>query len=79
MSSFIKNEKLIDFLRNLRRQQIFEGVLNLTLVFASLDSAIDRENVQVENYGDEPTIVDCDDAIDRCIAYADLGEDSTPL
>ena len=63
----------------MRRQQIFEGVLNHTLVFASLDSAIDRENVQVENYGYEPEIVCSDDAIDGCIAYVDWGEDSTPL
>ena len=40
-----------------------EGVLDLTPTSSSLDNATNREEVQDENYGDEPTEFDADEPV----------------
>uniref|UniRef100_A0A2N9IAG3 CCHC-type domain-containing protein n=1 Tax=Fagus sylvatica TaxID=28930 RepID=A0A2N9IAG3_FAGSY len=61
---FHENENIKDFEKSEKSKSTVEGVSNLTPTSSSSDIATDIEEVQVENYGDEPAGVDGDDAID---------------
>uniref|UniRef100_A0A2N9FPQ8 Reverse transcriptase Ty1/copia-type domain-containing protein n=1 Tax=Fagus sylvatica TaxID=28930 RepID=A0A2N9FPQ8_FAGSY len=61
---FHKNENIKDFEKSEKSKSTVEGVSDLTPTSSSSDIATDIEEVQVENYGDEPAGVDGDDAID---------------
>ena len=58
---FNENKNLADFEKIEKPKAIVEGVLDLTPTSSSLDNAINREEVQDENYGDEPTEFDADE------------------
>ena len=51
--------QLADFEKIEKTKATVGGVLDLTPTSSSLDNAINREEVQDENYGDEPTEFDC--------------------
>ena len=59
-----ENENWVDFEKTKKPKAIVEGVSDLTPTFSSLENATNREEVQDENYGDEPASVDGDDVID---------------
>jgi hypothetical protein len=61
---FHENENIKDFEKSEKSKSTVEGVFDLTPTSSSSDIATDIEEVQVENYGDEPVEVDGDDAID---------------
>uniref|UniRef100_A0A2N9GFS8 Integrase catalytic domain-containing protein n=1 Tax=Fagus sylvatica TaxID=28930 RepID=A0A2N9GFS8_FAGSY len=61
---FHENENIKDFEKSEKSKSTVEGVSDLTPTSSSSDIATDIEEVQVENYGDEPAGVDGDDAID---------------
>uniref|UniRef100_A0A2N9HLM6 Integrase catalytic domain-containing protein n=1 Tax=Fagus sylvatica TaxID=28930 RepID=A0A2N9HLM6_FAGSY len=61
---FHENENIKDFEKSEKSKSTVEGVSDLTPTSSSSDIATDIEEVQVENYGDEPVGVDGDDAID---------------
>uniref|UniRef100_A0A2N9J8U9 Integrase catalytic domain-containing protein n=1 Tax=Fagus sylvatica TaxID=28930 RepID=A0A2N9J8U9_FAGSY len=61
---FHENENIKDFKKSEKSKSTVEGVSDLTPTSSSSDIATDIEEVQVENYGDEPAEVDGDDAID---------------
>ena len=52
---FHVNENLTDFEKIEKPKATVGGVLDLTATSSSLDNATNREEVQNENYGDEPT------------------------
>ena len=58
---FHENENLADFEKTEKPKATVEGVPDLTPTSSSLDNAINREEVQDENYGDEPIEFDCSD------------------
>ena len=58
---FHENENLADFEKTEKPKATVEGVPNLTPTSSSLDNATNREEVQDENYGDEPTEFDVDE------------------
>ena len=51
---FHKNENLVDFKKTEKPKAIVEGVPDLIPTSSSLDNATNSEEVQDENYGDEP-------------------------
>uniref|UniRef100_A0A2N9EH16 Integrase catalytic domain-containing protein n=1 Tax=Fagus sylvatica TaxID=28930 RepID=A0A2N9EH16_FAGSY len=57
-------DAVFDFEKSEKSKSTVEGVSDLTPTSSSSDIATDIEEVQVENYGDEPAGVDGDDAID---------------
>ena len=61
---FHENENLADFEKTEKPKATVEGVLNLTPTSSSSDNATNREEVQDENYGDEPTEFDADESAD---------------
>jgi hypothetical protein len=61
---FHENENIKDFEKSEKSKSIIEGVSNLTPTSSSSDIATNIEEMQVENYDDEPAGVDGDDAID---------------
>jgi hypothetical protein len=61
---FHENENIKDFEKSDKLKFTVEGVSDLAPTSSSSDIAKDIEEVQVENYGDEPAGVDGDDAID---------------
>ena len=61
---FHENENLIDFEKTEKPKATVEGVPDLTPTSSSLDNATNREEVQDENYGDEPTEFDADESAD---------------
>jgi hypothetical protein len=61
---FHENENIKDFEKSEKSKSTVEGVSDLTPTSSSSNIATDIEEVQVENYGDEPAGVDGDDAID---------------
>ena len=61
---FHENENLADFEKTEKPKAIVQGIPDLTLTFSSLDNATNREEVQDENYGDEPTEFDADEPVD---------------
>jgi hypothetical protein len=61
---FHENKNIKDFEKSGKSKSIVEGVYDLTPTFSSSDIATDIEEVQAENYGDEPAEVGGDDAID---------------
>jgi hypothetical protein len=61
---FHKNENITNFEKFEKSKSIVEGVSDLTPTSSSSDIATDIEEVQVENYGDEPAGVGGDDVID---------------
>uniref|UniRef100_A0A2N9FNK6 Integrase catalytic domain-containing protein n=1 Tax=Fagus sylvatica TaxID=28930 RepID=A0A2N9FNK6_FAGSY len=61
---FHKNENITNFEKFEKSKSTVEGVSDLTPTSSSSDIATDIEEVQVENYGDEPAGVGGDDAID---------------
>ena len=70
--------KILLILRNPEKSKfIVEGVSNLTPTFLSSDFATNIEEIQVENYGDEPVGVNGDDAIDT--KGVEPGEEPIPL
>ena len=60
---FHENENLADFEKTEKPKVTVEGVLDLTPTSSSSNNATNREEVQDENYGDEPAGVDDDDMI----------------
>ena len=58
---FHENEKLADFEKTEKPKATVEGVPNLTLTSSSSDNTTNKEEVQGENYGDEPTEFDADE------------------
>ena len=58
---FHENENLVDFEKTKKPKATVEGVLDLAPTFSSLDNATNKEEVQDENYGDEPTEFDADE------------------
>ena len=58
---FHENENLADFEKTEKPKATIEGVPDLTPISSSLDNATTREEVQNENYGDEPTEFDADE------------------
>ena len=58
---FHENENLADFKKTKTPKATVGGVPDLTPTSSSLDNVINREEVQDENYGDEPTEFDCSD------------------
>ena len=74
-----------DFEKTEKPKAIVGGVLDLTPTSSSLDNATNREDVQDENYGgeptefnaDEPVSVDADDVTD--IDDVEQGEQPPPL
>ena len=60
---FHENENLSDFEKTEKLKATVEGVPNLP-TSSSLDNATNREEVQDENYGDEPTEFDTDEPAD---------------
>ena len=58
---FHENENLVDFEKTERPKATVEGVPDLTSTSFSLVNATNREEVQDENYGDEPTEFDVDE------------------
>ena len=58
---FHENENLADFEKTEKPKATIEGVPDLTPISSSLDNATTREEVQDENYGDEPTEFDADE------------------
>ena len=61
---FHENENLADFEKIKKPKATVGGVPDLTLTSSSLDNATNREEVQNENYGDEPTKFDADEPAD---------------
>uniref|UniRef100_A0A2N9IN96 Integrase catalytic domain-containing protein n=1 Tax=Fagus sylvatica TaxID=28930 RepID=A0A2N9IN96_FAGSY len=61
---FHENENIKDFEKFEKSKSTVEGISDLTPTSSSSGIATDIEEVQVENYGDEPAEVDGDDAID---------------
>ena len=61
---FHENENIKDFEKFEKSKSTVEDVSDLTPTSSSSDIATDIEEVQVENYGDEPARVGGDDAID---------------
>ena len=61
---FHENENLADFEKTEKPKATVEGVLDLTPTSSSLDNATNREEVQDENYGDEPTEFEDDEPAD---------------
>ena len=57
---FHENENLADFEKTEKPKATVEGVPDLTPTSSSLDNVTNREEVQDENYGDEPTEFDYD-------------------
>ena len=57
---FHENENLADFEKTEKPKAIVEGVLDITPTSSSLYNATNREEVQDENYGDEPIEFDAD-------------------
>ena len=55
---FHENENLADFKKTEKPKATVEGVPDFTPTSSSLDNARNREEVQYENYGDEPTEFD---------------------
>ena len=60
---FHENENLADFEKTEKPKATIEGVPDLTPISYSLDNATTREEVQDENYGDEPTEFDADEPV----------------
>ena len=60
---FHENENLADFEKTKKLKATIEGVPNLTPTSSSLDNATNREEVQDENYGDEPIEFDADERV----------------
>ena len=58
---FHENENLVDFEKTEKPKAIVEGVPDLAPTSSSLDNATNREEVQDENYGDEPIEFDADE------------------
>uniref|UniRef100_A0A2N9J1S8 Integrase catalytic domain-containing protein n=1 Tax=Fagus sylvatica TaxID=28930 RepID=A0A2N9J1S8_FAGSY len=61
---FHEDENITNYEKSEKSKSTVEGVSDLTPTSSSSDIATDIEEVQVENYGDEPAGVDGDDAID---------------
>ena len=61
---FHENENLADFEKTKKPKAIVEGVPDLTPTFSSSYNATNGEEVQDENYGDEPTEFDADEPAD---------------
>uniref|UniRef100_A0A2N9GZE0 Integrase catalytic domain-containing protein n=1 Tax=Fagus sylvatica TaxID=28930 RepID=A0A2N9GZE0_FAGSY len=61
---FHENENITNFEKSENSKSTVEGVFDLTPTSSSSDIATDIEEVQVENYDDEPAGVGGDDAID---------------
>ena len=58
---FHENENLADFEKIEKPKITIGGVPDLTLTSSSSNNATNREEVQDENYGDEPTEFDVDE------------------
>ena len=58
---FHKNENLEDFEKTKKPKATVGGVPGLTPTSSSIDDATNREEVQDENYGDEPIEFDVDE------------------
>ena len=70
--------KILLILRNPRKSKFtVEGVSDLTPTLLSSDFVTNIEEMQVENYGNEPVGVDGDDAIDT--KGVKQGEEPIPL
>ncbi len=77
MLSFMRM-KILLILRNPKKSKFtVEGVSDLTLTFLYSDFATNIEEMQIENYGDDPVGVDGDDAIDT--KGVKQGEEPIPL
>ena len=59
---FHENENLANFEKIEKPKTTVEGVPDLTPPSSSLDNATNREEVQNENYGDEPTKFNADES-----------------
>ena len=59
--NFHENENLTDFEKTEKPKATVGGVPNLTPTSSSSDNATSKEEVQDENYGDEPTKFDADE------------------
>uniref|UniRef100_A0A2N9HS85 Integrase catalytic domain-containing protein n=1 Tax=Fagus sylvatica TaxID=28930 RepID=A0A2N9HS85_FAGSY len=73
---FHENENIKDFEKSEKSKSTVEGISDLTPTSSSSNIAIYIEEVQVENYGDEPAGVDGDEAID--IEGVEQGEQPIP-
>ena len=60
---FHENENLENFEKTEKPKATVEGVSNLTLIFSSLDNSTKKEEVQDENYGDEPTEFNANESV----------------
>ena len=60
---FHENENLADFEKTEKPKATVGGVPNFTPTSSSLDNATNREEVQDENYGDEPIEFDADERV----------------
>ena len=58
--NFHENENLVDIEKIEKPKATVRGVPNLTPTSSSSDNAIGKEEVQDENYGDEPTEFNAD-------------------
>ena len=59
---FHENKNLADFEKIKNPKATVKGVHDLTSTSSSLDNATNREEVQNENYGDEPTKFNADES-----------------
>ena len=60
---FHENKKLADLKKTEKTKDAIVGVLDHTPTFSSSNHAINREEVQDENLGDEPIAVDGDELV----------------
>ena len=60
---FHENENLANFEKTEKPKATVEGVSNLTLIFSSCDNSTKKEEVQDENYGDEPTEFNANESV----------------
>ena len=60
---FHENENLANFKKAEKPKATVESVPDLTPISFSLDNATNRDKVQDENYGDEPTEFDADESV----------------
>ena len=60
---FHENENLANLEKTKKTKDAIVGILDLTPTFSSSNCATNREEVQDENIGDKPTIVNGDDVV----------------
>uniref|UniRef100_A0A2N9HFH0 Uncharacterized protein n=1 Tax=Fagus sylvatica TaxID=28930 RepID=A0A2N9HFH0_FAGSY len=77
---FHENENITDFKKSEKSKSTVEGVSDLTPTSSSSDIVTNIEEVQVENYGDEPAGVGGDDVVDtKAIEHEEQRDQPTTI